>query len=209
MAAARPCRVTDSAPGYEPGVVQVRILPGLQQRVPPGARQSSASSMGERAAHTRDTRGSIPSPSTVAVAQAARAPGREPGGCAFDSRRSPHARVAQFGSAASCKAVGLRATGGSSPSPGTHVPVAQQESATAPEAVGRPFESGRGYRDAHLAGAGGGPQNRRGPVRSRGASRGPWSNGKDGGPLNRKRASDSRRADPGCSRLWTNVNDAL
>jgi hypothetical protein len=43
---------------------------------------------------------------------------------------------------------------------GTHVPVAQQESAAVSGTAGRPFESGRGRRDARLAGAGGGPQNR-------------------------------------------------
>ena len=79
--------------------------------------------------------------------------------------------------------------------------MAQLESAGYVEVTGRPFESGRAYRDARLAGAGGGPQNRRDPVRLRGASRGPWSNGKDGGPLNRKCAFDSRRCqDPWCSR---------
>jgi hypothetical protein len=103
----RSCRITDPAVGVRvpPGALHARLAQWESARFTPARRT-----------------GSIPSPSTVAVAQAGRAPGCDPGGCAFEPRRSPHARVAQLGSAASCKAVGRPATGGSSPSPGTHVP---------------------------------------------------------------------------------------
>lgn len=76
----RSCRITDPAVGV---------------RVPPGALHARLAQW-ESARFTPARRiGSIPSPSTVAVAQPGRAPGCDPGGCAFEPRRSPHARVAQ------------------------------------------------------------------------------------------------------------------
>ena len=75
----RSCRITDPAVGV---------------RVPPGALHARLAQW-ESARFTPARRiGSIPSPSTVAVAQPGRAPGCDPGGCAFEPRRSPHARVA-------------------------------------------------------------------------------------------------------------------
>ena len=76
----RSCRITDPAVGVRvpPGALHARLAQWESARFTPARR-----------------RGSIPSPSTVAVAQAGRAPGCDPGGCAFEPRRSPHARVAQ------------------------------------------------------------------------------------------------------------------
>jgi hypothetical protein len=91
-------------------------------RVPPGALHARLAQW-ESARFTPARRtGSIPSPSTVAVAQSGRAPGCDPGGCAFEPRRSPPRQGRARGSAASRKAAGRPAIGGSSPSPGTRVP---------------------------------------------------------------------------------------
>ena len=155
-------RIPSSPPRYHAPVVKRRSCritdPAVGVRVPPGALHARLAQW-ESARFTPARRtGSIPSPSTVAVAQPGRAPGCDPGGCAFEPRRSPQCQGRAIGSAASCKAVGRPATGGSSPSPGTHVPVAQQESAAVSGTAGRPFESGRGYRGARLAGAGPNPQ---------------------------------------------------
>jgi hypothetical protein len=97
--------------------------------------------------------GPIPSLSTVAESKAAEGPACEAGYRGFESLRSPQASVAQRRPRLTVNQVShteVRVLPGA-----LHVPVAQQESAAASEAAGRPFESGRGYHGAHLAGAGG------------------------------------------------------
>jgi hypothetical protein len=152
----RSCRITDPAVGVRvpPGALQARLAQWESARFTP-ARRQRFDSFAEHGgcSSTRQSAGSWSRRLRVRSASATPRQGR--------------AR----GSAASCKAVGRSVIGGSSPSPGTHVPVArrsrgthvpvaQQESAAVSGTAGRPFESGRGRRDARLAGAGGGPQNR-------------------------------------------------
>ena len=85
-------------------------------------------------------------------------PGREPGWRGCGTLRSPHGRLLKRPTRAGCKPAGT-ACAGSTPAPATEPPVTDFPLSL--RRTGAWFDSRRGRRGAHLAGAGCGLQNRR------------------------------------------------